>query len=334
MPDSKIEELLTKYLEGSLTPEEKRRVDDWYETLLRGDDRSGLSDTERRALESYYWTSLKKEIRHGRGAERKLWPRVMLLAASVTAILAAFMFYLKPELSQHLVSKSGTYSPREFVNDSEIVQELTLPDSSLVTLFPGSKLRLASQFNLSEREIYLSGEAFFRISHNAEKPFYVFTNGVVTKVLGTTFNVKAYPEEDITVSVTSGRVSVSRHQDNGTSVPDSSTIILTPNLQAVYSRETNQVARTLVKEPQVIIPEEEVMKIRFASARVSEIFESLEKMYGIDIVYDENEFSQCSITTSTTGKDLYAKIDVICDITGAEYRIEEAKIIITGSGCH
>jgi hypothetical protein len=204
-----------------------------------------------------------------------------------------------------------------------------------VTLSPGSSLRYTDTFNNRDRRVQLSGQAFFEIFHNQQKPFYVFANEVVTKVLGTSFSVEAYPDgKDITVSVKSGKVSVYTRGDTDSALAESEKVILTPNQKAVYSRSENKVSRMLVRNPDIVIPQEEAKKIRFEGASASEIFVALEKMYGVEITFDEGKFSNCFLTTSVKGNDLYERIDVICDIIGATYAVEGTTIVISGAGCN
>src|SRR5690606_2859673 len=87
---------------------------------------------------------------------------------------------------------------------------LHLPDGSTVIVGVGSKLNYPSSFDsLRTREVYLEGQAYFDIRHNPQKPFIIHTGKVATTVLGTSFNIKAWPEDqDITVTVTRGKVRV------------------------------------------------------------------------------------------------------------------------------
>lgn len=85
--------------------------------------------------------------------------------------------------------------------------KVVLPDSSSVWMNAGSTLRYGSNFNQQERNVYIEGEAYFQVTKNAEKPFFVNTSVITLKVLGTSFNVKAYPEENhIETTVESGTV--------------------------------------------------------------------------------------------------------------------------------
>ncbi|GHV48893.1 anti-sigma factor [Bacteroidia bacterium] len=85
--------------------------------------------------------------------------------------------------------------------------KVVLPDSSNIWMNAGSTLRYGSKFNQQERNVYIEGEAYFKVTKNAAKPFYVNTSTITLKVLGTSFNVKAYPEEkQIETTVESGTV--------------------------------------------------------------------------------------------------------------------------------
>src|SRR5688572_8298430 len=92
-------------------------------------------------------------------------------------------------------------------------QFLRLPDGSTVLLNEGSKLEYPITFSGDTREVFLQGEGYFDIQHNPSKPFVVKTANVTTTVLGTAFNVKAFPsEKHITVTVTRGKVKVSKDE--------------------------------------------------------------------------------------------------------------------------
>lgn len=88
-------------------------------------------------------------------------------------------------------------------------KSIYLPDSSLVTLSPGTYLKYDSTaFGIDHRKVYLTGEAFFDVVRDTTRFFEIFAEGTQTKVLGTSFNLRAYEVEDsITLLVTSGLVS-------------------------------------------------------------------------------------------------------------------------------
>ena len=85
---------------------------------------------------------------------------------------------------------------------------MTLQDGSTVILEPGGEFRYNEKF-LNPREVYLSGDAFFEVTKDASRPFLVYANEITTKVLGTSFRIKANQgEKEIVVAVKTGKVSV------------------------------------------------------------------------------------------------------------------------------
>ncbi|HEX3009203.1 MAG TPA: FecR domain-containing protein, partial [Bacteroidales bacterium] len=88
-------------------------------------------------------------------------------------------------------------------------RQLTLPDGTKVWLNSRSKLTYASDFNQETRDVVLEGEAYFNVAHDKSKPFHVKAKGVVIEVLGTIFNVSAYPEDEaVQTALISGRISM------------------------------------------------------------------------------------------------------------------------------
>ena len=89
----------------------------------------------------------------------------------------------------------------------------------------------------------------------------------------------------------------------------------------------------IIEEPQPIPAEEKIRRMRFEEAPVAEIFSALERVYGVDIVFDKNQLSSCVLTTSISDGGIYNRLDIICEAIGAEYTVNEGEIVITGSGC-
>jgi transmembrane sensor len=162
----------------------------------------------------------------------------------------------------------------------------------------------------------------------------VYTHEVTTKVLGTSFTIKALREDkNITVAVKTGRVSVYAHPASPIQSRASETI-LTPNQQIVYNRMANTVSRMLVENPLAIMPAAEIERLHFEEAPVPAIFKALEKVYGVDMVFDEKLFSTCTLTTSISDEPIYDRLDIICKAIGATYSVEEFQIEIDGPGCN
>jgi hypothetical protein len=222
-------------------------------------------------------------------------------------------------------------------NRGTIPRKVRLSDGSVVILQPSSEITIADDFGGINREVRLKGEAFFRVTRDTSKPFVVYSNEVVTRVLGTCFNVRAYESDrEITVAVKSGKVSVyagksktsSNHKNH-----KAKEVILTPNQQIVYHRISEEVFKKLVEKPEIILPNSNLFRMQFENAEVAKIFAVLEENYGVDIRYDKDLLNNCKLTTSMSDEGLYERIEVICKAIGASYSISDAVITIRSNGC-
>jgi transmembrane sensor len=129
----------------------------------------------------------------------KMWI-LKTIAASLLLGVLVFLFISKQSENTQLVfiSKKGTKN------------KMTLPDGTKVWLNADSKLTLAKQFTGPTREVRLSGEAYFEVAHDKNHPFIISANAIKVKVLGTVFNLKAYPDdEDTETTLIQGQVEVS-----------------------------------------------------------------------------------------------------------------------------
>jgi ferric-dicitrate binding protein FerR (iron transport regulator) len=229
-------------------------------------------------------------------------------------------------------------SLREVANTTGRPSRVSLPDGSTVTLHPRSKISydpgLATQ---ARRAVYLTGEAFFEVVRQPTRPFMVFANGVITKVLGTSFRIKAYETAPITVSVRTGRVSVFAPRPTGADKPVfaglENGVVLTPNQQAVYSANDDRLVKSIVPKPVLLHPENARTEAVFTDAPVGRLFRQLEASYGIEIFYDEAAFGDCLITARLYDEPLLDKLSLICKTIGASYEVVDARIIISGQGC-
>ncbi|CCH54395.1 anti-FecI sigma factor, FecR [Fibrisoma limi BUZ 3] len=222
-------------------------------------------------------------------------------------------------------------------NETNQPQQLTLPDGSRVTLQPGSRLSYPARFATDTRTVYLTGDAFFDVVRNPRQPFLVHANELVTKVLGTSFRIRAYEQaSETTVEVRTGQVSVSVRPGGITGKPKEQAwqgVVLTPNEKVVFSRPDARLTKMLVEEPAMLIDKPAEAAFAFTDAPVTEVFQALEKAYGVDIIYDREAMRHCLLTISLTDESLYDKLTIVCKAIEARYEILDAQIVVTGQGC-
>ena len=269
------------------------------------------------------------------------------IAASVSlfAILSAACIVVG--LRYFSVNKSLTEAAQLYEDDFVREENLTdgrmliqLSDGTTVTLEPRSRLKYARDFkNKPYRKVYLTGEAFFDVAKNLQQPFYVYANEVVTKVLGTSFRVKAYDDErNIVVSVKEGKVSVysekclEKTQD--VRKPDLNGVVLMPNQQVLYKRTDQSFNKTLVKMPAMLKAPGVTYSFNFSNTPVQKVFNVLTAAYGVEIIFNDELMKSCYLTAPLADEPLFEKLDIICRTIGASYALIDAKVVISTTGCN
>jgi transmembrane sensor len=279
----------------------------------------------------------QKQVHLAQPRKRRIWK----VAACLVVLLVSGALFRESQLHGKIgygdlvaVIKEG-HQIIERVNENSEPMQVVLEDGSIVTLEKNSKLSYPVHFDKYKRTVVLSGEAFFKIAKNPNKPFYVYANEIVTKVLGTSFRIQAFDKgEQVTVKVKTGRVSVYNQRSINMEDPETNGLLLVPNQQAVYSRPNDVLTKSIVELPMPIIGGEAApVSDSFDEAPASKILEVIEKRYGVKIIFNEEALSSCYVTTKLNNKSLYDQLDLICEIIGGTYKEVDAQIVLDSKGC-
>ncbi|GAB4000395.1 FecR family protein [Spirosoma daeguense] len=276
-----------------------------------------------------------------------LWQQSWLrwsAAASVLLLLGlGGWFYSrerdKKQLSHYKqLTRTVPIALRETKNTSNKAIHVLLSDGSLVTLQPKSRLSYPKQFTQNSRTVFLKGEAFFDVVRNPDRPFLIYANQTVTKVLGTSFLVRAFEcEPNVVVTVRSGRVSVFKQTDFEKSpqagLRQVQGVILTPNQQTTFSMAKNQFAKALVQPSKTLLPIDIIRERVFEDAPVATVFRNIEKTYGLKIHYKPEELSACLVNLSFSNESLIEQLDITTETIGGTYEIRDGQIFISSRGC-
>ncbi|GGM95118.1 hypothetical protein GCM10010967_30630 [Dyadobacter beijingensis] len=274
-----------------------------------------------------------------------LWLRLGASLTAAAVVLAVIGWLRQPNrhdnhVSYHELVSAVTEPLIEKANNTGKPILLTLPDKSAILLQPNSHVSYKKDFMADTlREVYLSGQAFFTVTKNRERPFVVYSNELVTKVLGTSFMVKAFEDaRQVEVCVKTGKVSVFPRTDTevceGIRTPHLAGTILTPNQKVLFSRDQIQIRKELVEQPEILVSAVlPAPLLKFQDMPVSKVFSNIEETYGIDIVYDNRSFEQCLLTASFTNENLYEKMELICKGIEAGFEVADGRIIVSGRGC-
>lgn len=266
--------------------------------------------------------------------------RKWVVAASILLVmgLTGLFLYIKGQRPDIAHSFRALIPANSAVrsNDSSVTQLIVLEDGTKVSLLPHSKLHYASSFAADKREVFLEGEAFFEVTKNPNRPFLVYYNNIVTRVLGTSFRINTNTATgDIEVAVFTGKVQVYEN-DKLLSDRTNKSIILTPNQKVIYKRENRLFETLLVEKPERVVNEKakvEPVSFVYEEEKLQKVFQELETSYAIEIVVENTNINECEFTGDVSRQDLYTKLKIICLATNASYEINGTKILIKGNGC-
>lgn len=221
-------------------------------------------------------------------------PVVYRMAASF--LLLAACVYGVTTYWQHVLDiiDPVQYVTRETYSGQRM--EFNLPDGSHIVLNAGSKLTYPDKFRNGKRDISLEGEAFFKVVRDEQKPFTVHTGHMRTQVLGTSFNIQAYPHErTMHVSVLTGKVAVSLYKDSIDATPQQQEL-LTVNEQVYFDRVTGAFEKQYVSAAPFVAWTEGKLILRNASFQ--EIANTLERWYNVKMELHPATSEGCRFTAN------------------------------------
>lgn len=262
------------------------------------------------------------------------------IAASLLMIAGVYWYYYNqpdplPANAYKAFLKESKHKSLEYNNNSDGEQHIVLSDGSEVVLEKNSHLTYAANFSSGKREVYLEGNAFFNITRNPERPFIVYTQTIVTKVLGTSFYVKAMSSaETASVVVKTGKVSVFKRENFTRTDAGSAALkgmVVTPNQQVVYDITHEQMNKSLVEKP--VIATQTSYSFDFDDTPAAEVFNRLQTAYGVPVLMDDEVLKTCTITAALGDEPFYEKLRIICKIINATYEVIDGTVVINTKGC-
>jgi ferric-dicitrate binding protein FerR (iron transport regulator) len=229
--------------------------------------------------------------------------------------------------------------------------EITLPDGSHVLLNAGSTIKYYSDFNISNRNLSLDGEAYFKVAKNKKIPLIVNAANINIRAVGTEFNVKAYKNEGlIETTLIEGVVEISKREDKA---DQSEKISLKPNQKAVYVKESNNLAvySTNRNEKEKIdtksMPEEIYVKpvvsdkvdvapivawtqdkLMFRGETLENICVKLNRKYDCTFAFENDGVKNLRFTGTLEDETLEQVLNVIKLISPIEYTINKKAVVI------
>ena len=336
-------QLLKGYFNNTSTEEERRIIDQWYELLDNG--KQSFQDAEMDEIESNLWNKIQsstigKASLETRPRKKNIWLK-LAAAACLTGIVTLIGFVVLKNKNNTLSNESILISKinqgfLEETNNADTARNIRLEDGSSLTIYPGTKLAFPKHFATNKREVYLDGDAFFHVSKNPNRPFFVYSNQIVTQVLGTSFKIHK-SDGEVEVDVKTGRVAVYEDKDHislNEEKQKSNGVIITPNQKVTYYQKERHFVTSIVDQP---IPVEKETNIKtgkipfnYNDTPLYKVLNDLESTYELEIVLENEKIKNCLFTGDLKGQSMFNKLESICLVFNASYEIKGTKILLKG----
>ena len=253
------------------------------------------------------------------------WKYLKVAAVIFPFIIAGVLFLFFRELPEdNLIVKQVLIEKNNPRGEKRTV---FLGDGSKVKLNAESKISYLKPFDEKQRIVQLEGEAFFEVISDKSRPFIVKSANLEIKVIGTSFNIKAYPDEDIImVAVRTGMVSVENTNQKLPNAQNKS-ILLSPMEMATYSAATNRTSVSDYDTLKVLAWRDGTLY--FNNATMEEFVAKMERWYGVDIIIKRNKPILKGITGTFKDQSLKEILMGTKDASEFEYEfLPDGKILI------
>ncbi len=308
--------LMAKYFSRETTSDEDKEVEQWS---LRDAENSKELEKNRQLLEKvdvYYkskrfnsqtaWS--KVQSRTGRTNQHKVkGKQVIATFYKYAAVLLIAVMFGSGLYYFGFRDKFSAYSEIT-AEQNQVIKEFVLPDGTTVALNSNSQIKFPKKFEKDVREITLTGEAFFDVTPNPAKPFIIHAGEAQIKVLGTSFNVCAYPEnETVEVVVKTGKVQVSQN------VPDlpvqSLEVVLNPGEKGTLMSKNHRLEKTFNSDQNFL--SWKTHSFVFTKTPLNEVIDYLENVYHAKIELKDEELNELVLTASFDQKPVEFILNVV-----------------------
>ncbi len=238
---------------------------------------------------------------------------LMRIAAAV--LVAAMLSVAGYEM---VTNKAESPKILEISSADQVVKSFKLSDGTLVSLNSDTQLKYPKKFGKDTREVTIEGEAFFEVKPNKNKPFIIHAGNAQIKVLGTSFNVSAYPRARLVeVIVETGKVKVSNKL---TVTEQTNELILDPGDKGTLVYSSNALLKTTNQDPNFMAWK--THNLIFRATSLSEVISNLEKVYKVNIRLDDPKLNGLLLTAHFNDYPL----EFILKVIGTTFQMETKKI--------
>ncbi|WP_133055257.1 FecR family protein [Niastella koreensis] len=274
-------QLIDRFLAGKTSAEEEQLLHNYFNSFQQSsawdEEQLGSRDAMEQKLRSRLRESIGNNSTDKKGRLFRFSKQQLLAAATIVVLLGGYLLW--NQLSSLLHRPA---SMQQAITGLQERKQVQLADGTVIWLEPGSSLHYPAQFNDSTREINFTGEAFFDVAKNPAKPFIIHTGTIRTRVLGTSFTVKAYTPVSQEVTVVTGRVMVQADSKTKTNIQP---LTVTPNQQASWNNQRRQLEKKDLPST-LYYAQRRYGKFIYQGETVSAVLDDIRHQYNVQIQYD------------------------------------------------
>jgi len=312
-----IESKITSYLAGECTTPEKLAIDgliqsdeqyrDIYNELKQIWDTPVLQPVTDTYNIDEAWSHINRYIQenplsvvHTSEARRPIGIRILKYAAGIAAVLVL-------AFAVSLITRDNQQVLKSIASGRSVSSPVVLSDGSHIVLNSGSEVKFPEKFGSHSREVYFWGEAFFEIASDPTRPFVIETGDARIKVLGTSFNVKAYPGAGITEVVVNTGTVLFYYVDKDDNILDQ--VILHKGDKGTYDRTTHKLAKMLNTDLNVTSWKTNILV--FNATSLDEVMKVVGRKYGVNFHMEDTGLSHLKLTATFDNESLDSVLEVL-----------------------
>lgn len=318
--------LLTKYINNECGIAEKDEFETWLN--LSGENKKyfnkikeawgsyGASSASLEPDKAKAWQNISKNFVDEDRKPHKLYSWSIRVAAAIVFVFGlAYLLnnqFGKNISEEHLLVQTNTDS---------LAKKIILPDNTAVWLNKNTTVKFPETFSGDMRHVYLEGEAFFEVTKNPNRPFVIETEKTMTKVLGTSFTLRAYKEENaVEINVNSGKVEFYAKMDS------SNKVVLTKGLAGMFDKQNNLATNLPVFD--VNHQSWKTGRLFFNKYSLKEVCKTLERHYDKKIIIKNEALGQMTISATYNKQSFMEVIDLIAQTLDIKYNVENGVVVI------
>lgn len=321
-------EILEKYFKGECSEAEIAGINAWYASFEPDlDDISTLPQKEVELLKQLMWKNVSDNIKnnHAAGISRRRsgW-RSPIYWISGAAAMLLLLFFIERQVKDQdtIIQQPQKILVETAINRTGTIKKITLSDNSTVWLSPKSTLTYLKKFTAHQRQVTLTGEAFFEITKDTKRPFSIYSGNLITKVWGTSFRIRSFSADQTTkVNVLTGKVSVIVAASKETKSHLNKEVMLLPEQEAVYDKNLDRLKKN-EKMKDISIGIWKKTNLSFNNTQLRDVFKVLSKNFNVKISSDDERINSDFLKADFTNENLPAIMEMLQTTLNVTYSVQ------------